>query len=64
MAVEEGDPFVRWAKVLLRMVLLLLPEYLVVVLSLGVVLALVIPYLRPFSLGEGGDILLALGLAV
>jgi uncharacterized protein len=32
---EEGNPFVRWAKVLARMVLLLVPEYLVVVLLLG-----------------------------
>jgi hypothetical protein len=43
--VEEGNPFVQWAKVLFRMVLLLLPEYLVVVLSLGAAQALVFPHL-------------------
>jgi hypothetical protein len=62
--VEEGNPFVRSAKVLFRMVLLLLPEYLVVVLLLGAAQALVIPHPRTFSIGEGGDILLALRMAV
>jgi hypothetical protein len=61
--VEEGNPFVRSAKVLFRMVLLLLAEYLVV-LSLGAAQALVIPHPRTFSIGEGRDTLLALGLAV
>jgi hypothetical protein len=36
----------------------------VVVLLLGAAQALVIPHPRTFSIGEGGDTLLALGLAV
>jgi hypothetical protein len=62
--VEEGNPFVRSAKVLFGMVLLLLAEYLAVVLLLGAAQAFVIPHLRTYSIGEGGDILIALGLAV
>jgi hypothetical protein len=62
--VEEGTPFMRWAKVLFGMVLLLLAEYLAVVLLLGAAQALVIPHPRTFSIVEGGDTLLALGLTV
>src|SRR5215203_7327123 len=61
---QEGSPFVRWAKVLLRMVMLLVPEYLVVVLLVGAAQAFVFPHLEFSSLGAGGGILLALWLAV
>jgi hypothetical protein len=61
---QEGSPFVRWAKVLLRMVVLLVPEYLVVVLLVGAAQAFVFPHLEFSSLGAGGGILLALWLAV
>jgi hypothetical protein len=57
--VEKGNPLVRWAKVLFWRVFLLLPEYFVVVLLLGPSHALVFPHLG-FSIGPGGDILLAL----
>jgi uncharacterized protein len=57
---EEGNPFVRWAKVLARMVLLLVPEYLVVVLLLGAAQAFVFPNLDFSSVGSGGSLLLAL----
>ena len=49
----------RWAKVLSRMALLLLPEYLVVVLALGAVQAFVVPNPDFSSLGAGGGVLLA-----
>jgi uncharacterized protein len=61
---EEGNPFVRWAKVLARMVHLLVPEYLVVVLLLGAAQAFVFPNLDFSSVGSGGSLLLALWLAV
>ena len=44
----------RWAKVLSRMALLLLPEYLMVVLALGAVQAFVFPNPDFSSLGTGG----------
>ena len=60
LGVERGgNPFVRWAKVLSRMALLLLPEYLVVVLALGAVQAFVVPNPDFSSLGAGGGVLLA-----
>jgi uncharacterized protein len=60
----EGNPFVRWAKVLARMVALLVPEYLVVVLLLGAAQAFVFPHIEFSSVGAGGSLLLALWLAV
>lgn len=61
---EEGNPFVRWAKTLARMGLLLLPEYVVVVLALDAAQAFVFPNLDFSSVGSGGGLLLALWLAV
>ena len=63
-AAEEGNPFARWAKVLLKMALLLLPEYIVVVLALGAAQAFVFPHLDFSSLGAGWGLLLMLWLAV
>jgi uncharacterized protein len=60
----EGNPFVRWAKVLARMVALLVPEYLVVVLLLGAAQAFVFPHIEFSSVGAGGSLLVALWLAV
>jgi uncharacterized membrane protein YraQ (UPF0718 family) len=61
---NEGNPLMRWARALLRMGLLLLTEYVVVVLALGAAEAFVFPHLEFSSLGAGGDLLLALWLAV
>ena len=55
-ASEEGNPFVRWAKVLSRMVVLLVPEYLVVVLALGAAQAFVFPHLDFSSIGTSTPI--------
>jgi len=61
---NEGNPLMRWARALLRMGLLLLPEYVVVVLALGAAQAFVFPHLEFSSLGAGRDLLLASWLAV
>jgi uncharacterized protein len=49
----EGNLFVRWAKILARMVLLLVPEYLAVVLLLGAAQVYVFPNLDFSSVGAG-----------
>jgi uncharacterized membrane protein YraQ (UPF0718 family) len=63
-AEREGNPFVRWVRVLARMVVLLVPEYLVVVLLLGAAQAFVFPNLDFSSIGSGSTLVLALWLAV
>jgi uncharacterized membrane protein YraQ (UPF0718 family) len=60
-ASEEGNLFVRWAKVLGKMSLLLLPEYAVVVLVLGAVRAFIFPYIDP---AVGGSLLVAVWLTI
>jgi uncharacterized membrane protein YraQ (UPF0718 family) len=60
-ASEEGNLFVRWAKVLGKMSLLLLPEYAVVVLALGAIRAFIFPYIDPMV---GSSLLLAVWLAI
>jgi uncharacterized membrane protein YraQ (UPF0718 family) len=60
-ASEEGNPFVRWAEILGKMSLLLLPEYAVVVLALGAARAFIFPQIDP-AIGNG--LLLAAWLAI
>src|SRR5215207_10686244 len=60
-APEEGNPFVRWAKILGKMSLLLLPEYAVVVLALGAARAFIFPHIDP---AVGNGLLLAVWLAI
>jgi uncharacterized membrane protein YraQ (UPF0718 family) len=60
-ASEEGNPFVRWAKILGKMSLLLLPEYAVVVLALGAARAFIFPHIDP---AVGNGLLLAVWLAI
>ena len=60
-ASEEGNPFVRWAAILGKMSLLLLPEYAVVVLALGAARAFIFPQIDP-AIGNG--LLLAAWLAI
>ena len=60
-ASEEGNPFVRWVKILGKMSLLLLPEYAVVVLALGAARAFVFPHIDP---AVGSSFMLALWLAI
>lgn len=43
----EGNPFVRWMKLLARMTLRLIPEYIVLVLLLGAARAWLFPYVGP-----------------
>ena len=60
-AAEEGNPFVRWAKTLAKMSIVLLPEYAVVVLALGAARAFIFPYV---DFIEGSSLLLAVWLAI
>ena len=60
-ASEEGNPFVRWAAILGKMSLLLLPEYAVVVLALGAARAFIFPQIDP-TVGNG--LLLAVWLTI
>ena len=53
---EEGNPFLRRARILSKMILLLLPEYAVVVLVLGAARAFIFPHMDP---AVGNDLLLA-----
>ena len=60
-ASEEGNPFVRWAKTLAKMSIVLLPEYAVVVLALGAARAFIFPYV---DFTDGNSLLLAVWLAI
>jgi uncharacterized membrane protein YraQ (UPF0718 family) len=60
-AIEEDNPFVRWAKTLAKMSIVLLPEYAVVVLALGAARAFIFPYV---DFTDGSSLLLAAWLAI
>jgi uncharacterized membrane protein YraQ (UPF0718 family) len=57
----EDNPFVRWAKTLAKMSIVLLPEYAVVVLALGAARAFIFPYV---DFTHGSSLLLAVWLAI
>src|SRR5215204_7525635 len=61
MEAFENNPFVRWAKTLAKMSIVLLPEYAVVVLALGAARAFIFPYV---DFADGSSILLAVWLAI
>src|SRR5215208_1230921 len=60
-ASSEGNPWVRWMKTLAKMSIVLLPEYAVVVLALGVARAFIFPYV---DVTVGNSLLLAVWLAI
>lgn len=60
-AIEEGNPFVRWVKILGKMSIVLVPEYAVVVLALGAARAFIFPYV---DFTAGSSLLVAVWLAI
>ena len=61
-AEEEGGVFARWLKILGRMALRLLPEYVVLVLLLGAVRAYLFPHIGP-DIGNGIGWIIAFAVA-
>lgn len=61
-AEEEGSVFARWLKILGRMTLRLLPEYIVLVLLLGAVRAFLFPHIGP-DIGNGIGWIVAFAVA-
>ena len=59
---EEGSVFARWLKILGRMTLRLLPEYIVLVLLLGAVRAFLFPHIGP-DIGNGIGWIVAFAVA-
>ena len=59
---NPGNPFARWLKILVRMTLRLVPEYLVLVLLLGAARAWLFPHVGP-ELGNHLGLILALAVA-
>ncbi len=61
-AEEQGSVFARWLKILGRMALRLLPEYIVLVLLLGAVRAYLFPHIGP-DIGNGIGWIIAFAVA-